>query len=376
VANIDGLVNGVFRAKQNITGKFIDEHPLTGLNVLDETGWLSIGFSLVEAETAGGDGSEPTGEEQPTADENTGAEPAVESAVDASEIANAQIDQPAEAIADIDNKPTVEVPESKVIFTAGEEVDFEDDPDGIFIAKQDITTEMWDSKATAAERMSAFFDRKPKNTETQPIETQKEETKMNELFAKKDDVIEVGGVKCRAKEDITVEYVKEHNGDVSAMTEPVEDQPAAVEPADEVKPIGEVPDSKDIRDSISAALHCQVLFGTTSPSIMHVMELLKAECQNSEIYKLTGTFPPEQITVMPVEIEPGKVETFTYAILRMKNGAYYRIWVSFTDKDALANPALAGDYSWTRTREDKARWMKVIDIQDREISNINNRRRV
>ena len=265
-----------------------------------------------------------------------------------------------------------------MIFTKGEDVNFDDDPNGRFIAKYDITTKMWDETPNA-ERMTKFFDRYDKVAPTQ----QKEETKMDEqeLFAKKGEIIEDRGVQCEVLEDITRQYINEHNGDFSALVKPISKAPQSAPPIPDaqnaaVSPIGDVPVVRDIRESITPTQHCQVLFGTTTPSIMHVMEFLKEECKNSEIFKLTGTFPPEQVSVLPVEIEPGKVETYTYTILRMKNGAYYRIWVSFTDKDALANPALAGEYAWSRTRDDKQRWMKVCDIQDREVSSINNRRRV
>jgi len=401
IEDADGFVKGEFTAKQNITGEFVDAHPLT--KPMDENGWLMLGFNLDKAEAAvevpepAKKEEEPPKAEEPEpeksgeygsddirndmVDVDAPANTVVGASVDVSELKGMQEDQPAASVADIDQPPEVPLADSTVIFTAGEEVNFEDDPDGIFIAKQDVTTKMWDSIPTTAERMKQFFDRKDKVPPAPPSQP-KEETKMEtpELYAKKGDVIEVNGVQCKVTADITVDYVREHNGDISEFTEKISAAPQAAPPIpdapDAVAPIGDVPDVKDIRESITPTQHCQVLFGTTTPSIMHVMEFLKEECKNSEIFKLTGTFPPEQVSVLPVEIEPGKVETYTYTILRMKNGAYYRIWVSFTDKDALANPALAGEYAWSKTRDDKQRWMKVCDIQDREVSSINNRRRV
>ena len=372
IEDADGFVKGEFTAKQNITGEFVDAHPFT--KPTDAGGWLMLGFNLDKAEAvvhvpeAAKKEEEPPKAEEPTT--------AVGASVDESELKGMHEDQPAASVADIDH-PQGTTDTSKVIFTKGEDVDFDDDPNGGFIAKYDITTKMWD-ETPKADRMTKFFDRYDKVAPTQ----QKEETKMDEqeLFAKKGEIIEDRGVQCEVLEDITRQYINEHNGDFSALVKPISKAPQSAPPIpdapDAVAPIGDVPDVRDIRESITPTQHCQVLFGTTTPSIMHVMEFLKEECKNSEIFKLTGTFPPEQVSVLPVEIEPGKVETYTYTILRMKNGAYYRIWVSFTDKDALANPALAGEYAWSRTRDDKQRWMKVCDIQDREVSSINNRRRV
>ncbi len=398
IEDADGFVKGEFTAKQNITGEFVDAHPFT--KPTDASGWLMLGFNLDKAEAvvhvpeAAKKEEEPPKAEEPEpeqsgeygiddirndmVDVDAPANTVVGASVDESELKGMQEDQPAASVADIDQPPEVPLADNTVIFTAGEKVNFDDDPNGIFIAKQDVTTKMWDSIPTTTERMKQFFDRYDKVSPTQ----QKEETKMEEqeLFAKKGEIIEDRGVQCEVLEDITRQYINEHNGDFSALVKPISKAPQSAPPiteaADTVAPIGDVPDVRDIRDSITPTQHCQVLFGTTTPSIMHVMEFLKEECKNSEIFKLTGTFPPEQVSVLPVEIEPGKVETYTYTILRMKNGAYYRIWVSFTDKDALANPALAGEYAWSRTRDDKQRWMKVCDIQDREVSSINNRRRV
>lgn len=373
IEDADGFIKGEFTAKQNITGEFVDAHPLT--KPTDASGWLMLGFNLDKAEAVVHAPEAAKKEEEPPKAE----EPAttVGASVDESELKDMHEDQPAASVADIDH-PQEPADTSKVIFTKGEDVDFDDDPNGRFIAKCDITTKMWD-ETPKADRMTKFFDRYDKVAPTQ----QKEETKMDEqeLFAKKGEIIEDRGVQCEVLDDITRQYINEHNGDFSALVKPISKAPQSAPPIPDaqnaaVSPIGDVPVVRDIRESITPTQHCQVLFGTTTPSIMHVMEFLKEECKNSEIFKLTGTFPPEQVSVLPVEIEPGKVETYTYTILRMKNGAYYRIWVSFTDKDALANPALAGEYAWSRTRDDKQRWMKVCDIQDREVSSINNRRRV
>ena len=398
IEDADGFVKGEFTAKQNITGEFVDAHPLT--KPTDASGWLMLGFNLDKAEAvvhvpeAAKKEEEPPKAEEPTNESDRPQEYGIDdirndmvdvdapattvgASVDESELKDMREDQPAASVADIDHhQETTDT--SKVIFTKGEDVNFDDDPNGRFIAKYDITTKMWDETPNA-ERMTKFFDRYDKVAPTQ----QKEETKMDEqeLFAKKGEIIEDRGVQCEVLEDITRQYINEHNGDFSALVKPISKAPQSAPPIPDaqnaaVSPIGDVPVVRDIRESITPTQHCQVLFGTTTPSIMHVMEFLKEECKNSDIFKLTGTFPPEQVSVLPVEIEHGKVETYTYTILRMKNGAYYRIWVSFTDKDALANPALAGEYAWSRTRDDKQRWMKVCDIQDREVSSINNRRRV
>lgn len=292
---------------------------------------------------------------------------------------------PPSQIADIDETGT----EREKLFSAGEDgVEFEEAPGCLFKATKDIYSDEWE-KMTQEERMALFEKYYEPKKEEQP-----KEEKEVEYWAKKDEVREIDGKKFTVKQDVTTDMLRENNGDVTPWVEEIKgesiadiDKPteSAGEPSNaevpaeqrdwgdekdkekDIKPIGDIPPkAMSIKDDGSRPEdHLNTLFGTTTPNIMHLLNFLKSECTNEaykgEEWQLTGTFPVELLSVWP---------KYTYSILRMKNGAYYRIFVCMTDLTRTDSQ------SWIKTHDEPGRWMRVCDIQDRDVSGIFNRRRV
>ena len=96
------------------------------------------------------------------------------------------------------------------------------------------------------------------------------------------------------------------------------------------------------------------LFGTANPNIMHLFSKMQEEVSN-KTFKDTGTWPVEQMIVYP---------KYTFSVVKMKNGRFYRIFVAYTDMENL------NDSTWLQTKDVKDRWLDLIDIQDRDVGRI------
>lgn len=171
----------------------------------------------------------------------------------------------------------------------------------------------------------------------------------------------------RIKQDVTKSMLQAAKGDMSAYAEvcdeeqpkedPDADAPGAEEaqPAEEPAPVGDMPEPrKNVSEEHSRGEFLRMLFGTANPNIMHLFSVLKAEANNST-FQATGTWPIEQMIAYP---------TYSFSIIKMKNGRFYRVFVAHTDKENLNHS------TWLETKDVKDRWFELCDIQDREIGRI------
>lgn len=143
-----------------------------------------------------------------------------------------------------------------------------------------------------------------------------------------------------------------------AAVETLEEQPHADEQhpaAEEPAPVGDIPEPrKKCGEEHSRGEFLRMLFGTANPNIMHLFSVLKAEAGNAT-FQATGTWPIEQMIAYP---------TYSFSIIKMKNGRFYRVFVAHTDKENLNNS------TWLETKDVKDRWFELCDIQDREVGRI------
>lgn len=172
----------------------------------------------------------------------------------------------------------------------------------------------------------------------------------------------------RIKQDVTKSMLQAAKGNMSAFAEVCDEEhpkdettaeaPAAEEvtqPAEEPAPVGDVPEPrKNVSEEHSRGEFLRMLFGTANPNIMHLFSVLKAEANNST-FQATGTWPIEQMIAYP---------TYSFSIIKMKNGRFYRVFVAHTDKENLNHS------TWLETKDVKDRWFELCDIQDREIGRI------
>lgn len=168
------------------------------------------------------------------------------------------------------------------------------------------------------------------------------------------------GKKFKANRKITQQMVTDHKGIMPTewFDEIVAEVPVE-EPQPIMKPIGEEPNTKKCSEEHTQSEYMNMLFGTPNPSILHVVNMLK-KCAGGDEYDLTGTDTIERMIAY---------SDYTFSIVKMKNGAYYRVWVAHTDMDR----GLEG--SWLNTHAEPDRWFKLGDIQDREMSRLLNSRR-
>ena len=163
--------------------------------------------------------------------------------------------------------------------------------------------------------------------------------------------------KCEKIEDEFL-YAKIIWKDENKETTKMEDIDAVSDP----EPIGEIPTSKPpINTVMSADDFLRKLFRTNRPTILHVLTKLETYGKTADIYKLTQNYPTIQDIVYP---------DYTFSIVRMKNGAYYRIYVAHTIMEDLQNSC------WEKTHNVEGRWMKIADVTDPKISAIENQRRL
>ena len=172
----------------------------------------------------------------------------------------------------------------------------------------------------------------------------------------------------RIKQDVTKSMLQAAKGNMSAFAEVCDEEqpkdehaseaPAAEEtaqPSEEPAPVGDVPEPRKLlSEEHSRGEFLRMLFGTANPNIMHLFSVLKAEANNST-FQATGTWPIEQMIAYP---------TYSFSIIKMKNGRFYRVFVAHTDKENLNHS------TWLETKDVKDRWFELCDIQDREVGRI------
>lgn len=171
--------------------------------------------------------------------------------------------------------------------------------------------------------------------------------------------ITIGG----ADADEIFRQIKEHEAkpvaDIDAPAEKTQEAEAPDETADGGEeelptPVGDQPEFKHVREEHTKGEYLEMLFGTPAPTILHVLNYIKSN-DDSETFKLTGTHAIEQLYVF---------SDYTFSIIRMKNGCYYRIFVAHTDT------GLGNNMTWFKSREDKNRWFVIADVSDREINRV------
>lgn len=170
--------------------------------------------------------------------------------------------------------------------------------------------------------------------------------------------------------DTQPEIPVEINEPISETTEK-ETQMQDIEQVVDPEPVGEIPPQEPtkieeppkpfIGTIMSKDDFLRKLFGTHRPTILHVRSKLEQYGKTSDIYKCTGSFPAIQDIVYP---------DYTFSIVRMKNGAYYRIFVAYTIMEDLQGSC------WEATREVEGRWLNIADVSDPKISAIENQRRM
>ena len=166
------------------------------------------------------------------------------------------------------------------------------------------------------------------------------------------------GKKFKANRKITQQMVTDNKGIMPTewFDEIVAEVPPAAEP---LKPIGEEPITKKCSEEHTQSEFMNMLFGTPNPSILHVLNLLKKYAGGDE-YELTGTNTIERMIAYT---------DYTFSIVKMKDGAFYRVWVAHTDVERGAKG------SWLETHGEQDRWFKIGDVQDREMGRLLNSRR-
>lgn len=268
------------------------------------------------------------------------------------------------AVADIDNAPAAGEPPVKepvVVIKKGELVTLDEYPGKEFVC---MTKDLTDVEVAEATKNGTLFDLLVEVNKADIGVTQSKIKIMEEIVIYNEgdeaEFPQAPGKKFKANRKITQQMVTDHKG---VMPTEWFDEIVAEVPADEhqttMKPIGEEPNTKKCSEEHTQSEYMNMLFGTPNPSILHVVNMLK-KCAGGDEYELTGTDTIERMIAF---------EDYTFSIVKMKNGAYYRVWVAHTDLDR----GTAG--SWLNTHNEPDRWFKLGDIQDREMSRLLNSRR-
>ena len=266
-------------------------------------------------------------------------------------------------VPDIDNAPVAGEPPTKepvVVIKKGEIVTLEEYPGKEFVC---MTKDLTDAEVVEATKNGTLFDLLLEVNKTD-ITTNPTKTKAMEeivIYNEGDEAEfpQAPGKKFKANRKITQEMVSNNKGIMPV--EWFDEIKVNVSPDAQqtMKPIGEEPNAKKCSEEHTQSEYMNMLFGTPNPSILHVINLLK-KCAGGEEYDLTGTDTIERMIAY---------EDYTFSIVKMKNGAYYRVWVAHTDMER----GTAG--SWLNTHNETDRWYKLGDIQDREMSRLLNSRR-
>ncbi len=273
-------------------------------------------------------------------------------------------DKPDAVVADIDHKE--EIKEPVVVIKKGEIVTLEEYPGKEFVSLDKDLTDVEVSEATSngtlLDLLSEVVKKDEADSQVQVSVTKGNPMEEIVIYNEGDEAEfpQAPGKKFKANRMITQQMVADHKGVMP--TEWFDDIVAEV-PAEEtqttMKPIGEEPNTKKCSEEHTQSEYMNMLFGTPNPSILHVVNMLK-KCAGGDEYELTGTDTIERMIAF---------EDYTFSIVKMKNGAYYRVWVAHTDMDRGI------DGSWLNTHVEPDRWFKLGDIQDREMSRLLNSRR-
>lgn len=271
------------------------------------------------------------------------------------------------AVADIDNSPVAGEPPAKepvVVIKKGEVVTLEEYPGKEFVC---LTKDLTDVMVAEATKNGTLFDllvEVSKDTDPVIVPSKTKGKIMEEIVIYNEgdeaEFPQAPGKKFKANRKITQEMVTNNNG---VMPTEWFDEIVAEVPAEAtqttMKPIGEEPNTKKCSEEHTQSEYMNMLFGTPNPSILHVVNMLK-KCAGGDEYELTGTDTIERMIAF---------EDYTFSIVKMKNGAYYRVWVAHTDIER------GTEGSWLNTHNEPDRWFKLGDIQDREMSRLLNSRR-
>lgn len=267
------------------------------------------------------------------------------------------------AVADIDNAPAAGEPPAKepvIVIKKGEIVTLEEYPGKEFVC---MTKDLTDAEVVEATKNGTLFDLLLEVNKTDIAVKQTKVKSMEEIVIYNEgdeaEFPQAPGKKFKANRKITQDMVSDNKGIMP--TEWFDEIKVNVSPDAQqiMKPIGEEPNAKKCSEEHTQSEYMNMLFGTPNPSILHVVNMLK-KCAGGDEYELTGTDTIERMIAY---------EDYTFSIVKMKNGAYYRIWVAHTDMER----GTAG--SWLNTHNEPDRWYKLGDIQDREMSRLLNSRR-
>ena len=117
----------------------------------------------------------------------------------------------------------------------------------------------------------------------------------------------------------------------------------------------DLPPKKGIEEEHTVNEFLQILFGTSSPTILHIFKMLNKYGKSSKTYQMTQTFP----TIVDIVFTNPE---YHFSIVRMKNGCYYKVFVAHTE--------LERDNSgcWEDTHDERGRWMHLINVSDRQVN--------
>lgn len=269
----------------------------------------------------------------------------------------------AAVVADIDQK--AEVKEPVVVIKKGEIVTLEEYPGKEFVSLDKDLTDVEVSEATKDGTLLDLLSEVKKDEADNQVQVSVTKGNIMEeivIYNEGDEAEfpQAPDKRFKANRKITQQMVTDHKGIMPTewFNEIVAEVPAE-EPQTTMKPIGEEPNTKKCSEEHTQSEYMNMLFGTPNPSILHVVNMLK-KCAGGDEYDLTGTDTIERMIAY---------SDYTFSIVKMKNGAYYRVWVSHTDMDR----GIEG--SWLNTHAEPDRWFKLGDIQDREMSRLLNSRR-
>ena len=149
----------------------------------------------------------------------------------------------------------------------------------------------------------------------------------------------------------------------STQAQPKEEQQVEEQKAEEVEEqlndIGtdpkDLPPKKGIEEEHTANEFLQILFGTSSPTILHVFKMLNKYGKSSKTYQMTQTFP----TIVDIVFTD---PAYHFSIVRMKNGCYYKVFVAHTELERENSGC------WEDTHDERGRWMHLINVSDRQVS--------
>jgi len=280
---------------------------------------------------------------------------------EAFEMSDAEPDaeKPASVVADIDHQ--AEVKEPVVVIKKGELVTLDEYPGKEFVC---LTKDLTDVEVAEATKNGTLFDLlmevKEKDSPIQESLTKGNIMEEIVIYNEGDEAEfpQAPGKKFKANRKITQEMVVNNKGIMpTEWFDEIKTEVAV--PQTNMKPIGEEPNTKKCSEEHTQSEYMNMLFGTPNPSILHVVNMLK-KCAGGDEYELTGTDTIERMIAF---------EDYTFSIVKMKNGAYYRVWVAHTDMER------GTEGSWLNTHNEPDRWFKIGDIQDREMSRLLNSRR-